>query len=201
MEDNFNYRIFDLTTRTICTSHHVTFNESVFPCLHQNPSPWFPEDFLLPSLPSTTVQVKAMPSPRVKLVEDDDISTDEMAKSAKPKTVEMEASHRDASTVNTDESQQSMPCNHPIQDERLGPQHDDLPSVSPEPPPIRTSSRLKGVIPSYKGMSAVWEDSNLNNCFDILPPIFSGAVIDSPVPRAFKKSHGLKRQRPVDGCV
>lgn len=163
MEDNFDYRIYDLTSKTIRISHHVTFNESVFPCVNQNPTPWLPDDFLLPCLTSKDNPVTSVNPPRLELIDDDDLSLEEMAKGEKTKAVVTEVSHRDVSTDDSEVSQQPMPCKPPTQVSCQTPQSDTQSPALLEPTPARTSARLKGAIPSYKGMGAVWQDTNLNN--------------------------------------
>lgn len=173
-----NYRVYDFSSRRITTSHHVSFDKSIFPCRVQNPDPWLPEDFL--DQPRTTV-VPCVPNPltpQLEIVHSDDVQTEEAAEGETTGAVEENHPSCGPPVIITDDAQQSTPRNLSLS-ENVGCLSPDTPSTTPV---IRSSVRLRGAIPSYKGMAADWTEENLTNCFNILPSTFGGSVINSPVP-------------------
>lgn len=183
-EDNFNYRVYDFDSRKIITSHHVSFDENSFPCLKQNPDPWLPDDFLTPSGATEDPVTPLLPTPRLEVVESEEDHGDLTAEGETTETVEDNSHQSVTPVIITDDAQQSMPRTQelPVNESSLVP--------LPVPPTlsIRSSTRLRGAIPSYKGMASNWDDQNLADCFNILPSAFSGSVINSGVPRSFKKA-------------
>lgn len=204
-DDTYNYEIYDFTSKKIIMSHHVTFNKKSFSCLKENPCPWLPEDFIHITSSHEEVVPKSKFENIPHLIINNQLN-EESSEAAKGGRTELSDQEKITPGIPESTSEKSVTAaphqsflphsEYSSQDQiKSNDEHlqevtsDEVAPVSVEKLTVpRTLTRLRGNIPSYKGMSCDWDDHNLSHCFDIPGAECNGAVISTLAPRSYKKA-------------
>lgn len=159
-DDNFNYRVYDLESRKIRTTHDVKFIENVFPyCKFKSHSE--SEVLIFEDEPQTTPTSEAEPS------------------NDPPQNVCPDTDSDDEDGIETNQPDQTQKTSTPA---ATAP---EMPA-SNMPRHSRTLRQRPGL--NYKGMCNLVEQDGLTfiSSFSVLSESFAGAIIDIPVPKTFK---------------